>query len=242
MIPASRSASSVISSGPLPLSVSIASMTSKLLPTAQPSGCPISVIAATVRLPASSPISTIRFASVSASCSFSINAPSPTLTSSTMASLPAASFLLMIEEAISPKLSTVAVTSRSAYSFLSAGVMCAVCPMTAMPILRTCARNASGSRLVRKPGMDSILSTVPPVKPSPRPLILAIGTPQAEASGATISVVLSPTPPVECLSTLIPGIDDRSTVSPEYRIASVSSKVSLRESPRKKIAIKSADA
>ena len=43
-----------------------------------------------------------------------MNAPEPVLTSSRMQSEPAASFLLMIEDAISGIESTVAVTSRSA--------------------------------------------------------------------------------------------------------------------------------
>ena len=43
-----------------------------------------------------------------------MKAPSPTLTSSTIASAPAASFFDMIDDAISGTMSTVAVTSRSA--------------------------------------------------------------------------------------------------------------------------------
>ncbi len=43
-----------------------------------------------------------------------MKAPSPTLTSSTIACAPAASFFDMIEAAISETWSTVAVTSRSA--------------------------------------------------------------------------------------------------------------------------------
>ena len=43
-----------------------------------------------------------------------MKAPLPVLTSSTIAALPAASFLLMIEAAMSGMESTVAVTSRSA--------------------------------------------------------------------------------------------------------------------------------
>ncbi len=43
-----------------------------------------------------------------------MNAPSPTFTSSTIASAPAASFFDMIELAMSGTMSTVAVTSRSA--------------------------------------------------------------------------------------------------------------------------------
>ncbi len=42
-----------------------------------------------------------------------MNAPSPTLTSSTIASAPPASFFDMIEEAMSGTMSTVAVTSLS---------------------------------------------------------------------------------------------------------------------------------
>ncbi len=43
-----------------------------------------------------------------------MNAPEPVFTSSTSASIPSASFLLMIEAQISAGLSTVPVTSRSA--------------------------------------------------------------------------------------------------------------------------------
>ena len=35
-----------------------------------------------------------------------------------------------------------------------------------------------------------------------------------ETMGAMTSVVLSPTPPVECLSTLMPGMGERSTITP----------------------------
>ena len=50
-----------------------------------------------------------------------MNAPEPTFTSRTRAPVPSAIFLLMIELAMSGIASTVPVTSRSAYSFLSAG-------------------------------------------------------------------------------------------------------------------------
>jgi len=76
------------------------------------------------------------------------------------------------------------------------------------------------------------LSSVPPVKPRPRPLILATGTPQLATSGASTSVVVSPTPPVECLSTFTPGMLERSTMRPECAIASVSAAVSALSSPR----------
>ena len=64
-------------------------------------------------------------------------------------------------------------------------------------------RRATGS--TRKPGIASSLSSVPPVCPRPRPDIIGTGTPHAAASGARISDVLSPTPPVLCLSTFTPG-------------------------------------
>ena len=51
-------------------------------------------------------------------------------------------------------------------------------------------------------------------------------TPQAAATGARITEILSPTPPVLCLPTLTPGMSDRSTRSPERTIASVSHAVS----------------
>ena len=44
---------------------------------------------------------------------------------------------------------------------------------------------------------------MPPVCPSPRPLIFPTGTPHAATIGPTAIVVLSPTPPVECLSTTL---------------------------------------
>ena len=77
-------------------------------------------------------------------------------------------------------------------------------------------------RFTRKPGIDSILSSVPPENPSPRPDILPTGTPQAATIGSTTSVVLSPTPPVECLSTAIGTTPVRSIRSPESAMASVS--------------------
>ena len=85
--------------------------------------------------------------------------------------------------------------------------------------------------------MDSSLSTVPPVCPNPRPLILATRTPKEATTGATISVVLSPTPPVLCLSTLIPSIEERSTKSPDCAILLVSAAVSCGVIPFRKIAI-----
>ena len=107
---------------------------------------------------------------------------------------------------------------------MSAGTRFALAPMIAMPASRTCATNSSVESSTRKPGIDSSLSSVPPVCPSPRPLIFANGTPQAATIGATAIEVLSPTPPVECLSTTLrPSAECRSTVSPVAIIAFVRS-------------------
>ena len=81
--------------------------------------------------------------------------------------------------------------------------------------------------------MDSSLSSVPPVWPSARPDIIGTTTPAAAASGATMKLVLSPTPPVECLSTLTPGTPERSTVSPERSMHSVRRLTSRSVMPEK---------
>ena len=99
--------------------------------------------------------------------------------------------------------------------------------MIARPISRTCATNSSVESSTRKPGIDSSLSRVPPVCPRPRPLIFPNGTPHAATIGPTAIEVLSPTPPVECLSTTLrPSAAPRSIVSPLRIIASVSACVS----------------
>ena len=59
--------------------------------------------------------------------------------------------------------------------------------------------------------------------------------------GAQMSVVLSPTPPVECLSTFFPAIAERSTRSPESAMAIVSAVVSSAVMPLNQIAISMAD-
>ena len=49
--------------------------------------------------------------------------------------------------------------------------------------------------------MLSSLSSVPPVMPRPRPLIIGTQRSSHASSGATMSETLSPMPPVLCLST-----------------------------------------
>jgi len=56
-----------------------------------------------------------------------------------------------------------------------------------------------------------------------------------------MSEVLSPTPPVECLSTLAPGSALKSSIWPDCNIASVKAAVSSSVMPRSKTAIIQAD-
>ena len=77
--------------------------------------------------------------------------------------------------------------------------------MSAHRIDCTARRSSSSDSAVRKPGIDSSLSSVPPVCPSPRPDIIGTYAPHAAASGASTIDSLSPTPPVLCLSTGTPS-------------------------------------
>ena len=89
--------------------------------------------------------------------------------------------------------------------------------------------------------MASNLSSVPPVWPRARPLIMGTATPQAAARGATRKLVLSPTPPVECLSTAALPSRAGENFSPESRMARVRARVSSSESPRSQAAISQAE-
>ena len=60
---------------------------------------------------------------------------------------------------------------------------------------------SSMDRPVLNPGMDSNLSMVPPVCARPLPASMGTTAPHARNAGARIKLILSPTPPVECLST-----------------------------------------
>ena len=86
----------------------------------------MSVTTAAMLRPASLPTFTISLARVNASSSVSIKAPEPVFTSRTMVLAPEASFLDMMLLTIRGMEFTVAVTSRSAYIFLSAGARLAV--------------------------------------------------------------------------------------------------------------------
>ena len=68
-----------------------------------------------------------------------------------------------------------------------------------------------------------------------------MAAPQAATRGVRISEILSPTPPVECLSTVRRERRDRSRRSPEAIITSVQRASSRGSSPWKKMAMSSAD-
>src|SRR5688572_16674531 len=113
-----------------------------------------------------------------------MNAPLPNFTSSTSASSDSASFLLMMLAVISGMLGTVVVTSRRAYSLLSAGTSSAEAPVTPQPPRPTPASTPPSDRPVRNPGIASSLSSLPPVAPRPRPEIIGTASPQQASSGA----------------------------------------------------------
>src|SRR5262249_29227383 len=87
--------------------------------------------------------------------------------------------------------------------------------------------------------MLSSLSSVPPVWPRPRPEIIGTAPPQAATSGASMRLTLSPTPPVECLSSRGPGrLElDQSMTRPDWAMARVSVTRSPISMPRKNTAM-----
>ena len=230
------------SSGIFPFRHSIASLTSKVFPTAYPTGSSISVIIHTVSIPASLPISIISLESSSASFLFCIKAPLPQVTSNSNFLAPAAIFLLIILEAINGILFVQAIVSLKAYIFLSAGAKFKVCVIKLIPISFTFFLNSSMLIPVLYPGIDSNLSAVPPVNPNPLPDIFATGIPTEDNIGIKIKVILSPTPPVLCLSTVFEDISLKSNISPEFAIAIVKFTVSSLVIPFIHIAITNAAA
>mmetsp|Transcript_1057 Transcript_1057/g.2601 ORF Transcript_1057/g.2601 Transcript_1057/m.2601 type:complete len:204 (-) Transcript_1057:154-765(-) len=202
----------------------------------------MSVRSATVRVPAASPVETMQRASATESSQSARNAPFPVLTSRRSASVPSAIFLDMIDATISGSEEVVAVTSRSAYSFLSTGQMAGIGEMITTPISESCFRISSMESSVRNPGIDSSLSSVPPVCPNPRPDIIGTHSPSEAARGASASETLSPTPPVECLSTTGRVWKEQSNVAPLSVIAWRRCPVSASVIPRMYTAISHAEA
>jgi len=125
---------------------------------------------------------------------------------------------------------------------LSAGAKFIVCPIILIPIFWTFKIKSLISTFVLYPGIDSILSTVPPVNPRPLPDIFATGIPNDAISGNNIIETLSPTPPVLCLSTIFSPNEDKSNISPEWAIAKLKFVISCSFIPFIYIAITSAAA
>ncbi|GAA1550080.1 hypothetical protein GCM10009788_59470 [Nocardioides humi] len=147
----------------------------------------------------------------------------------------------MIDEAINGIASTVPVTSRRAYNFLSAGASPSPAAQTTAPTDSNCANISSFDNNARHPEIDSSLSNVPPVWPRPRPDNCGTATPHAATNGANGNVILSPTPPVECLSAVGRDNAEKSIRTPEAIIAPVQSPISRRSIPFNKIAINNDD-
>ena len=202
---------------------------------AQPRGCSIEVSTAVVAIPMPFAASTSERANSSACSRSRMKAARPNLTSSTSADSPSAAFLDTIEEVIRGIDATVSVMSRMAYMRRSAGTRASLWPTMATPMPSTCSWMPSMLISTLNPGILSSLSKVPPVWPSPLPEIIGTFRPHAAKAGASTSDTLSPTPPVECLSTTRPEISEpHSITSPESLIASVSATVSCAESPSSK--------
>ena len=91
-----------------------------------------------------------------------------------------------------------------------------------------------------QPATDSSLSRVPPVWPRPRPDSCGTATPNTATSGASGRVILSPTPPVECLSAVGRDSPEKSIRSPLAIIAAVQVAISRRVIPLSSTAIASA--
>ena len=128
-----------------------------------------------------------------------------------MVCAPAAIFLLMMDEAISGMDGTVPVTSRRAYNFPSAGARSPLWPESTIPIFETWSKNSCLGQVNPIPGDGfQFIEGATAEIPDPRPDIFATFRPQAATRGSTTRVVLSPTPPVECLSTALPMIGVRS--------------------------------
>ncbi len=176
-------------------------------------------------------------ASVRARSRSVMKAPVPTFTSNSNDPVPSAIFFDMIELTTSGIDSTVAVMSRNAYRRRSAGTISALAAVITHPTSSSTASTSSGRRSDRQPAMASILSRVPPVWPSPRPDIWGTTAPNTATRGTSTREILSPTPPVECLSTVGRPRLLRSIRVPEAIMASVHTASSLPVMPRHRMAI-----
>lgn len=191
----------------------------------------MSVRRATVLTPASLPNWTMVSASWRERLMSVRNAPEPYFTSNTREDVPSAIFLLMMLAAMRGILSTVPVMSRRAYSLPSAGASSFPAAQTTPPTVWRLWKISSLVRLAFQPGMDSSLSKVPPVCPSPRPDSCGTAAPKETTRGMRGRVILSPTPPVECLSVVgLPSLV-KFMRSPEAMMALVRFAISVEFMP-----------
>ena len=168
-----------------------------------------------------------------------MNAPEPNLTSITSASSPAASFLDRIEATISGIDSTVPVTSRSAYSRRSAGREVARSG-------RPCAAGLADDAPQLLERASVVTRDRSPACPASRRCGRDLGPTSSgrrrrrpPRAGPAPGETLSPTPPVECLSTTGP-VESQSTPCPS-RASPRSARPARRPSiPRRNSAIASA--
>src|SRR5438477_421324 len=84
--------------------------------------------------------------------------------------------------------------------------------------------SSSGDSEVRSPGIDSSLSSVPPVCPRPRPDSLATARPNDAASGANSRVTPSLTPPVEEVGAGRAKVAEAAPVAQVHRIVPAGSR------------------
>jgi len=183
-------------------------------------GWSMSVMSALVARPADVPSATQILASSRALSAVFINAPEPTLTSRSMACAPPAIFLLMMLEAMSAVLPNGGGDVAQGIDGLVGGDEVGGLGAHHQADALNLSQQLFLCELGAHAGDGLELVEGPPVKPSPRPDSLTVCMPRAAAKGATTRVVLSPTPPVECLSTVGPLSPERSSRSPETTMAS----------------------
>ena len=157
--------------------------------------------------------------------------------------MPSAIFLLMIDAQMSGMLSTVPVTSLSAYSFRSAGAISDVWPMSAHPIVDTAVFNSSRESRSRNPGIDFEL-----VERAARMAQTAARHHRHERAargserGEDERRLVADAAGAVLVDRDAAADSGSSTRTPDRTIASVSAAVSSAVMPRRRIAISSADA
>lgn len=168
-----------------------------------------------------------------------MNAPDPTLTSRTSEPVPSAIFLLMIDDAMSGIASIVPDVAQRVQLLRSAGEARTRLADDRADVLEPA---ASPVRQRRAPARDRLGLVERAARGRGRaPTACGTATSNTATSGASGSVILSPTPPVECLSGQGRDSDEKSSRSPLAIIAAVQRAISARSMPLSRIAIASDD-